>query len=427
MYRTNLFVACAAVALLAFGRAGTAHAQDTLTLSFSEAQRLAAARNPDVLAEAQEVAIARAQLRQARLPAFNPELELEAPGAATLGSSETELRAIQEFEIAGQRGLRIRAAELGITRAGYAARVVARETVAAASDAYVATLTRRRRLELAEESLALTLRILRAVRILRQEGEISALESNLAEIEYGRARARVLAERREAAEAEQELRRLTGLPTGGVLRLSDDLPAPPAPGALQEEALIAQALRNRPEPAIRRAAEAEFAALGRLAQREVRPNLRVGGILSQDEGGNPQIGVVVGAPMPIRNRGQGRVAEQQARAEQARLQARAAEAHIRSQVASALRAYSTASEEAAVYEESVLAPARENRELLEVAYRAGKVGLPTLLLVRNQLLDAQLEALEAILARRRALVQLQTAVGMLPVDPSPEPASPKQS
>jgi outer membrane protein TolC len=61
----------------------------------------------------------------------------------------------------------------------------------------------------------------------------------------------------------------------------------------------------------------------------------------------------------------------------------------------------------------VLQPARENQQLLEKAFRAGKVGLPTLVLLRNQLLDAELGYVDAILAQRRALVALQAATASL--------------
>jgi len=80
-----------------------------------------------------------------------------------------------------------------------------------------------------------------------------------------------------------------------------------------------------------------------------------------------------------------------------------------------VQAYRAASEETGIYETSVLEPARKNSQLLETAYRAGKLALPTLLLLRNQLLDAELGYWDAWLTRREALVQLQAAMATLPV------------
>lgn len=391
---------------------------DTLTLTLAEARRLAVARNPEFLAEARETDIARAQLRQARLPAFNPEAELRLPGAATgAGASEYELALTQEVEVAGQRGLRTRAARIGVGRAELTVRDAARLVVADVTLAYYETLSARRRLALAEDALALNERLLAAVRTQAREGEISALDSDLAEIDYGRSRARVLAARREVASAELELRRLTGLPGTGPLRLSDGLPPAPEAASLSYDSLLSTALARRPDLAAGAASVEELRALTTLAGREARPNLRVGVVAERDqEGGDPRVGVGVGVALPLFNRNQGRVAEQQARTAQAELRREAAEVRVRTQVTDAWRAYASASEEVAVYESTVLQPARQSRDRLEVAYREGKIGLTTLLLVRNQLVDAETGYWDAWLAQRRALADLEAATA------SPSPA-----
>jgi len=398
-------------------RRAEASAGDTLTLSLPEVQRLVLRGNPDLLAERQETAVARAELRQARLPAFNPQAELELPAAATGGVGQFEASLSQEIEVAGQRSLRGRAAQLGVSRAESTVRNAARETVAEASATYFEAFSTRQQLRLAEATLALNERLLSAVRIQAREGEISALEADLAEIDYGRSRARVLSSRREATRAEQELKRLVGIAPGQPLRLAEDFPGAPVPGALHADSLIAVALARRPDLAARSAAAEQFRALAGLARREALPNLRVGVVAERDEdGGSPRFGVGVGVPIPVLNRNQGRVAEQQARAEQATLEARAVEARIRTQVTEAVRAYASATEEVEVYESTVLEPARQSRERLETAYRSGKIGLTTLLLVRNQLLDAETGYWDAWLARRRALVDLQSATAGLATD-----------
>ena len=62
-------------------------------------------------------------------------------------------------------------------------------------------------------------------------------------------------------------------------------------------------------------------------------------------------------------------------------------------------------------EATVLRPARQNRRLVEIAYREGKVGLPELLLIRNQAIDAELEYWSAWLAERQALASLAQTTG----------------
>ena len=76
-----------------------------------------------------------------------------------------------------------------------------------------------------------------------------------------------------------------------------------------------------------------------------------------------------------------------------------------------MRNYTAAAAQVEVLESTVLVPARENRQLLEAAYREGKVGLPVLLLIRNQVIDAEQEYWSAWLAEREALAALAAATG----------------
>src|SRR5690606_29486028 len=151
------------------------------------------------------------------------------------------------------------------------------------------------------------------------------------------------------------------------------------------------ALSRRPDLAARSVAVEESRTLGRLARREAIPNLRIGALAQLgDESGELRLGPAIGLSLPIWNRNQGLVARREAEARQAAFERSAAELRIRKEVADAYRAYIAASEEERVFERDVLEPARENQRLLTTAYQAGKIDLPALLLLRNQLLDAEL-------------------------------------
>ncbi len=396
------------------GAQGVQRARDTLVLRLGDVQRLAVRQNPAFLAASQETDIARGALRQAGVYPFNPELGLVSPGTAAGGAaSPFELTLSQEVEWAGQRGLRVGAARHGVTRATSIVRDAGRVTVAGASTAFYRALATEQRLRLAEEVFALNERLLRAVRTQLSEGEISVLEGNLAEIEFGRARARVLAARRASATAEVELKRELGVDPATPIRLQDDATAP-LPSAIAPDSLVTLALTRRPDLTAGRAATRQAATLASLARREGIPNLRVGAVGEQDrDGGNSRVGLSVGLGVPLFNRNQGLVAQRQAEARRAALELAATELRVRTEVTAAANAYRAASDEAAVFEASVLEPARRNMPLLEEAYRAGKVPLTTLLLLRNQLLDAELGYWDAWLARREALVVLQAATGAI--------------
>jgi cobalt-zinc-cadmium efflux system outer membrane protein len=383
---------------------------DTLVLTLADARRLALRQNPELLAGRQETEAARGRLRQARLPLFNPQAEVVVlPGAP--GGVGFEATLSQEAEWAGQRGLRSRAAGFGLARAEALARDAARLAAEEASTSFYTAFAARERLRLAEDALSLAGRLADAVRTQAREGEISTLEADLAEIESGRARARVLAARRDLAAAELELRRATGLPAERPLRLADDLPPAPDPAGLSADSLAATALARRPDLRARAAEADEARTQARLAGREAVPNLRLGLRAERGEDGSgTRLGVVADLPLPLLNRNQGRVQEEQARAGQAEMWERATGERIRAQAVAAAEVYAAAADEVRVYESSVLQPARRSRARLDTAYRAGKIGLPTLLLVRNQILEAETGYWDAWLAHRRALAALESAI-----------------
>ena len=390
---------------------------DTLRLTLAEAQRIALDANPAFLADAQEVAISQGALRQARL-LFNPEGEVELPGAFSGGALDRyEAQVSQEIEWAGQRGLRVDAAELGVRRAERDVAQARRELLADVARAYYATMAARRRADVAAEVQALNERLATAVRIQADEGEISVLEANLASIEVGRTRARLLSARRQAATAELGLVRLLGIAPGAPIVLpAPDTLAPP-PLMLDPDSLVAAALAARSDLAARRAEAQQADVLARLARREAIPNVRVGGIAAQEEGsGSPEFGVVVSLPLPLWNRNQGLIEQREAEARRAELAVEAAELRVRTEVMNAWRRYVTAREEAALLRAQVLGPAHANQELLTIAYEAGRIDLSTLVLLRNELTEAELDYWDAWFGLNEAHTDLQAATGSLAID-----------
>lgn len=392
-------------------------AGDTLAVSLEDARRLALSRNPAYLAERQQTAIASGGLRQARVYNFNPRLEVEAPSAIDgTGVGRYEASLTQEIEWAGQRGTRIRAAQFGVQAAEAEVRDATRMVVEEASVSFYAALAAERRLQVTGELMELNRRLLEATRIQLDEGEISAMEANLAEIEVGRARARVLTAEREYTDRRLELQRVLGIPPDVfVVPEAENAPMPvPDPASLRVDSLVAVALDRRPDLQARLREVDRLGALTSLTRRQAIPNLEIGALREREApNAEARFGIGVSVPVPLWNRNQGLVAERLAQTEQAQLQRQATELAIRTEVAAAVRAYQTAAEEARIYSADVVEPARRNQQLLDIAYREGKIGLAELLLLRNQLLDAEFGYWDAWLAERRSLTRLQAATGEL--------------
>jgi outer membrane protein TolC len=93
---------------------------------------------------------------------------------------------------------------------------------------------------------------------------------------------------------------------------------------------------------------------------------------------------------------------------QARTQVEAAELAVRAGVRRAELAYRASVRELQVFERDVLVAARENQRLLDVAYQEGEFGLSAILLLRNQLLDAEFGYWDAWERNRLAAVTLRS-------------------
>lgn len=419
-------------------------AVDTLRLSLDRAEGVALEHNPFLRAARREEGVARGERRQAGIYRFNPRVEFESerldPPTGESPLDRYEAVVAQEIEWAGQWGLRQDAAEHGLNRARASVVDTERRTLLDVRQAYHATAAADRKLAVTREIAELNRRLRDAVAEQLAEGEVSALDANLARIEHGRARGRVLTAQRERESALLSLTRVLGLDPDTVMVVAEPgtadevpraedgnrrsegesgvVPAPvllPDPSALELDSLERAALQRRPDLLASEAAIDQANARDRLARREAIPNLRLlAPVRRTGPGGEPQVGLGVGLSIPLWNRNQGTADAREAALRQSHERRAGVALEVRTEVRDALQSYRSASEEARALRTSVLEPVRQNQSLLEEAYRAGKIDLPTLLLLRNQLLDAELAFWDAWLARRQAYARLRAAIGETP-------------
>jgi len=386
---------------------------DTLVVSFEAARAMSVRANPELLASSWRPTAARGDVRSARTLRFNPDVTFESrsPGSGLASRYEAELGL--SLEIAGQSGLRVGASEAEYLASRRRFEDDARLTLADVERAYHHLAAAEQRAALADQISALNEQLEAAVRAQRREGEVSLLEANLAGIEAARARARALEERSAKTTAALELGRLLGL-GGDTLIVRTDGIAPRPARALDRAAgrLVSDALSVRPdllsaEQDVQRARHE-----ARLARREAFPNLRIAALATREDPlVDPRLGVAASIELPLFNRNQGlgdRRRAEMSEAEQAR---RATALRVRAEVEAALRAYDAARGEVELLEAEMVGPIRQNHELLDIAYREGKIDLASVLLLRNELLDAELSYLSAWERREIARTDLAAATG----------------
>ncbi|MEO7964809.1 MAG: TolC family protein [Gemmatimonadaceae bacterium] len=391
---------------------------DTIRLTLQQARARALNANPELLAARLDTTIARGELHQAAVVfRSNPTADLLATG----GGNGAEVGLTQEIEIFGQRGQRVSAGRAGFERAGAAIANSTRLLIGAIDRSFYRLVSANRRLQLAEEVLALNQRLADVAQRQLAAGEISRLNFNLAVIELGRSRSRALASARERDQTSLELQRLIGVPRERPIEAALDItlhttrdltPLGDSVAAFDVERLTQLAMARRPDLLERGAAARQADAQASAVRREAWPNLLVRGASEPRTSGNGRaLRPGVGLTLPVFNQNRGAVAARRAAAQQFRLDRDATASRVRTEIATAVAIYRSAAAEVDILESTVLGPARQNRQLLEIAYREGEVGLAELLLIRNQVSDAELGYWTAWLAEREAVAALLEATG----------------
>jgi cobalt-zinc-cadmium efflux system outer membrane protein len=404
------------VVRLAFGGDG---------LSLPDALDLARRNNPDLLAARQDIAVGAARSAKARYwIQFNPQVGgrgAHREFAGGDGRPEFGVSATQEVEIAGQRGQRIDEASENAKKVAALLRDRERLLTAAVTRAFFAALAARQRVALQRTIEALDQRILDATTARVRAGDSPRMEANLAEIRYGQARRDTIAGETRAAAALLELKRLLGLPPERVLEPSGELRGSARAVTLPD--LLARALAQRPDLL---AAEAELArtrAALSLASRGRIPNPTLEGFYeteAETAGGRDRIvGGGLTLPLPLFNRNQAEIMALAAQEQQARHLLDATRLTVEKEVAEALGAYDAARRALEVLEGRVLEPARANFAFIETAYHEGKIDLLQLIVLNNDLVQAQIGYLESLEDFRDAEARLVAAVaGPLTTEPT---------
>lgn len=421
-----LFATALISALHTFGFPTEAVGQsDPIRLTLSEARRRAIGNNASLAVARLDTAIARGQLRESGTIRFNPSFDI----VSARQGNEMEAGLSQEVELFRQRSARIRASRAGFAVASLGITNSARLLIGSVDRAFFRLAANEQRIILAREVLALNERLEDVARRQLGEGAVSRLEYNLAVVELGRSRSRFLTARREYDQSSVELRTLLQLPTDSVTAVVEgthkatgigqrDYTAPHDSAIdLRIDSLTRVANARRPDLQQVDRLIAQSDALINVARREALPNLLLRGVSEvSGNSGRRMIRPGLGVSLPFFNRNQGVVQAERARALQARLSRTALLTDIRAEISAEVSAYLTAASEVEVFESSVLAPARQNRELVESAYREGKVGLPIVLLIRNQAIDAELDYWSAWLTEREAFANLEEATGQNIID-----------
>jgi len=385
-------------------------------MTLEEAVDHALKSNLELMAFRLETGVAQGQMERAKLPLiFNPVLEGSVvkkekssdPGAR--GFTDYGVKLSQEFEIAGQRGVRIDIAQKEISRTDQEIKDRERSLAYEVKGAFAKALAGKKREELTSEAVRLKEDLLGFTRIKFQAGQVSGLEVNLAEVEVSKTKRELLLAVREYREACLSLQRLVGMRPDAAFSVQGELSAD-LPGVPDRESLKKLAAARRPDM---KAASIEIertTSAQRLVNRLALPNVTLAGFYDRDEERNTG-GIALSVPIPFFDRRQAEKSEALARAEQARLNYTGLEKTIDKEVEVAYNDFSTSLEELSLFRQEILNKAAENLNLMKLAFKEGKIGFFDVRLAQKDTIELQFAHLDALLRARLALNALESISG----------------
>ena len=404
-------------------------------LSLNDAFEIARRVHPDLRVESANLAVLRADSTFARVPAFNPIVELQAGRSGqtpAAGSDFTlDIGVSQELELWGKRAAR-QAVATARSRTGAAEWSLRLQEIESDIRArFERALFLQDRLATLDGLTELDRRVVTATQARVRDGSMTPMAGRLTEMDLFRLEAQG---RRARADQRQALVAL-GLSIGQALPDSTQLSGALAADSLQvrEDSVVALAMSVRGAGKVLRQQLIERQAELHLAKREPRPNLTLGLGLTRerrafshdDFAGDPAIvGGIAGvqstdnlwtarisAPLPLWQKNQ--TGRARAGAEIVRTQAEYDRYRLRSQleVRAAVRRFEDATSLYRLYLDRSTR-VRQDLALIREAYADGRISLDSYLTQKGRLVDTLLGQLEAADAYWDARGELESAVGL---------------
>ena len=292
--------------------AGTPVYESTEGVPLEQLLTYALEHHPLLKARQHEVEIAQARLITAGLLP-NPQLVLDTETPTrTIDDTSLSTRLVFTIPLGGKRNLARRAAQAAIERAQHR---LSRETETVLASAALAAVDVLYYQELTHLRAQLAELAARGAEVQRARFELRAIpfaDKMVAEVDAAEARVQHLDAVARLEAARIKLAQLVGLTPPRPIAVKGRLAAPPI-DVVPLEVVLAQALTVRPELAETRAAVNESQWRVALARASAIPNLEIGPRFQTDIGAwNDRVGARVAFDVPLFDRKQGDIAEQQA-------------------------------------------------------------------------------------------------------------------
>ncbi len=385
-------------------------------LTLELATEILLVRNPTLLLERQNVAIARAGVVEARLrpnPAFDLSSEsyplFESNPGPFFQRNEFIVRVGQPIETAGKRRKRTRVAEQDVAAAEFLLQDAVRQLKLEHKSRYYRIVLAKAEYELARDILKQFDEIIRLNQLRYQQGEVSGLDLARVETERLRFFNDVVGAELQLQNAKTALLELLGATDmGAPFDVAETLTFRPLEAGLEtleEQALLARAdLQARRELVERERRQVTLERVVRLPN--VTPFFGYKRNLLEN---TVTFGVNIG--LPFFNRNQGGIARAAARVEQAGYEQQRTELAVRREVRQAYQAVQAEERRVRALESTYVAKARQARDIAQASYRLGALDLIAFLDAERAYRETLRGYNQALYDHQIATFLVQAAVG----------------
>jgi outer membrane protein TolC len=383
-------------------------------LTREDAIRWALQYNPELAAIRQQRGIAAAAVVIAETYPFNPAWEGKVEGtsgpasAGITNSVALEHRVSIDIELHHQGRYRRQGAYAGLARTDWEIAFQEQAMAIRTARAFNAVVYRQRKLELLDETVALTQQTLQDATRLWKASKLARADVILAESDADDARAAVGPGRTALATAQYDLRRVLGvLDQPFEVRGSLEIP----PQDWSQEDLLQSAREQRADFRGRQAAVAEAQARLDLETRNRWGNPNVGPIYALDPTNVSSSGVIFVIPLSVVNTHTGEIQQRKAERVRAALDLRQVEYALELDVLAALKRMREARSWLERYEKEVLPHLRKSLKEMRSLFENNQVDVLRVISVQRSLIRARDAYLDALLEMSQAQTDLAAAVG----------------
>lgn len=392
-------------------------------MELEEAVALALAQNPRQRVALHEIYLARAQRVTAGTYPYNPEIGFEGSRGAPFSSAQdytARLGLRQTFEIAGQRGYRIAAADANIERSRWTVSDAQRILRAETALSFYEVLSLQKRQDLMTQIVDFAKRSLDAAEARQRAQQIPILEVNLVRTRYQQALIEQERALRELARARARMGSLLGDPKRLDFQARGELGTPLV--LADGEKLMRLAEERRPDLRALRASQAAAASRVSLARASAWPDPTVGifgernvsrfPVLSTEgRDGDNLVGVDLSFALPLFNRRRGEILEAEVEVRRTGAEIDATLQDLRRDIELGLQRLGLAKTTLDLYEKELNRLSKENMEDVQKAYKGGEVGTLELLRAQEDFTRVSLSYLDAQYELRIAIAELEAAAG----------------